>query len=158
MVGVGTLLADDPELTVRMVKGRNPLRIVVDSRLQTPLNSRLMDGVQDAPVIIATLSNDGWKTEQLTVRGAKVLRCREREGRVDLDDLLAQLGKRGIQSIDRYCLFLSPKFVGGAGKGLFAGVGAALMGNAVPLRIENVGRIGVDILVEAVPECVCSQG
>lgn len=175
MVGVGTLLADDPELTVRLVKGRTPLRIIVDSGLRTPPTARLLTAGEGSGVVLATVCNDSVKTAALTDAGAELLLCRQKGGRVDLLDMLERLGARGIQSIlleggetlagemlrqgliDKFLFFLAPKLVGGDGKGLFSGVGAALMNDAAPLRIERISRVGEDILLEAYPEAACLQ-
>lgn len=175
MTGSGTLLADDPQLTVRMAKGKNPVRIVVDSALKTPVDSRLMSEAEKIPVIIATISSDPAKITALTARGAEVMTCSAKDGGVDLTDLLARLGARGIQSllleggerlcaamlrqrlIDRFLFFYAPKILGGEGKGLFAGAGGELMRDAMPLVIKKVSRIGDDILVEAYPEGECLQ-
>jgi diaminohydroxyphosphoribosylaminopyrimidine deaminase/5-amino-6-(5-phosphoribosylamino)uracil reductase len=175
MTGAGTLLADDPQLTVRLAIGRNPLRIVIDSRLETPASARIFEDIAQAPLLIATASSDAGKIARLEEKGAEVLCCQERDGAVDLADLLARLGARGVQSvlleagerlcgemlrqglIDRFLIFIAPKLVGGAGRGLFAGSGAALMQAAVPLQIQKISRVGGDILVEAFPEGSCSQ-
>lgn len=175
LTGSGTLLADDPELTVRMAKGKNPIRIVVDSRLQSPVNSRIMADARKSPVIIATLDNDGEKVAPLVAKGAEILICEAKGGGVDLHDLMKKLGSRGIQSvlleagerlccemlrsglIDRFMLFYAPKLLGGEGKGLFAGFGVQLMRNAMPLSVKKISRIGDDILVEAYPEEACLQ-
>jgi len=174
MVGVGTLLADDPELTVRLAKGRNPLRIVVDSELRTPVTARLL-AAGGGGVLLATVSTDREKIAALTAAGAEVVACAQRDGRVDLTDMLKRLGTRGIQSIlleggetlagemlrqgliDKFLFFVAPKLVGGEGKGIFAGVGAGLMKDAVPLRIGRISRVGEDILLEAYPEAACLQ-
>lgn len=173
MTGSGTLLADDPQLTVRMAKGKNPLRVVVDSNLQTPVTSRLMDEAHCIPVIIAAISGDAAKIEALTARGAEVLLCAGRDGAVDLNDLLRKLAARGIQSIlleagerlcgemlrsnliDRFLLFYAPKILGGSGRGLFSGVGASFMSDALPLSIRKITKVGSDILIEAYPEGIC---
>jgi len=175
LTGSGTLLADDPQLTVRMAGGKSPVRIVVDSSLQTPVDCRLMSEAGKTPVIIATISSDQAKARALAEKGAELLICRDKGGAVDLDDLLARLGSRGIQSIlleggerlcgemlrhrliDRFMFFYAPKILGGEGKGLFAGAGASFMKDAYPLTIAKVSRVGADILVEACPEGECSQ-
>lgn len=175
MTGSGTLLADDPQLTVRMAKGKNPLRIVIDSDLQTPVDSALMAEAATAPVLIATCCNDGAKVAALSSAGAEIVCCPGTDGKVDLAELLKILGSRGIQSIlleagerlcgemqrlgliDSYLVFIAPKLLGGSGKGLFAGSGAELMQDAAKLQIQRISRIGGDILVEAVPEDKCSQ-
>lgn len=173
MVGSGTVLADDPQLTVRLIKGRSPLRIVVDGSLQIPLHGALMDEAAAVPLLIATASNDQEKIAALGERGAEILRCPADNGRVDLSALMRILGGRGIQSIlleggerlsgemlrqgliDRFLFFIAPKIVGGEGKGVFAGVGAMLMNQARPLVIRKMARVGEDILVEACPEDSC---
>jgi len=170
LTGSGTLLADDPELTVRMAKGKNPVRIVVDSRLQTPVDCRLMNEAHKIPVIIAAVRGDQAKISALTAKGAEVLLCSGKEDAVDLHDLLTKLAARGIQSIlleagerlcgemlrnnliDRFLLFYAPKILGGNGKGLFSGAGAPLMSGSLPLSIAKVSQVGSDILVEAYPE------
>jgi len=170
MTGSGTILADDPQLTVRMAKGKNPVRIVIDSNLQTPVNCRLMNEAHSIPVIIAAVKGDQEKISALTAKGAEVLLCSGARGDVDLHDLLRKLGERGIQSIlleagerlcgemlrnsliDRFLLFYAPKILGGDGKSLFSGTGAPLMSGSLPLSIAKVSKIGSDILVEAYPE------
>lgn len=176
MIGVGTLMADDPELTVRLVKGRNPLRIVVDSDLRTPPAARLLAPAGGGGAVLATVCSDAAKLATFAAAGVDVLVCSSDGGRVDLPDMLDRLGARGVQSIlleggetlagemlrqgliDKFLFFLAPKLIGGEGKGVFAGAGATLMEQAVPLRIERVGRVGGDILLEAYPEAACLQG
>jgi diaminohydroxyphosphoribosylaminopyrimidine deaminase/5-amino-6-(5-phosphoribosylamino)uracil reductase len=170
MTGSGTLLADDPQLTVRMASGKNPVRIVVDSKLKTPVNCRLMNEAHKIPVIIAAVRGEKTKIAALTAKGAEVLFCSDKGGVVDLHDLLRKLGARGIQSflleagerlccemllsslIDRFLLFYAPKILGGDGKGLFSGLGAPLMSDSLPLTIAKVSKVGCDILVESYPE------
>ncbi len=174
MIGSGTLLTDDPELTVRLAKGRTPLRIVVDSQLQTPVDCCLLQDAKRLPVIIATVSADPEKHSVLAAKGAEILVCPENSGKVDLVHLLATLGNRGVQSIlleggetlagemlrlgliDKFLYFLAPKLLGGTGKGLFAGESVSRMSDAIPVRIERIRRVGCDILVEAYPEGACS--
>jgi len=175
MVGVGTVVADDPQLTCRMgVRGRDPLRVVVDSRLRTPPDATLFSLDSPAKTLFAAIDSDSPAAAELEARGAEILRCREEEGRVDLSDLLAGLGSRGIQSvlleggrelagaalrkglIDKFLLFFAPKLLGGAdGCGLFAGSGPERMADAHALRDLVVRRFGQDILVEGYPERTC---
>jgi diaminohydroxyphosphoribosylaminopyrimidine deaminase / 5-amino-6-(5-phosphoribosylamino)uracil reductase len=173
MVGAGTVAADDPELTCRIPGGRDPARVVVDSSLGISPTARLLHLESSAPTIVATLAGDGPKAAAIRDSGAEILPCRERDGRVDLSDLLAQLGSRGFQSvlleggsrlagealrrglIDKYLLFVAPKLVGGEGPGLFAGQGVELMADAFRLRDMTVRRLGDDILVTGYPEVSC---
>ena len=175
LVGIGTVLADDPQLTVRHVRGRDPLRVVVDSTLRIPLAAQLLNLSSAAKTVVATVCRDRDRVRAIEACGAEVLPCRERDGRVDLADLLAQLGRRGVQSllleggatlagealrrgmVDKCCFFYAPKLLAGAGTGLCSGPGVARMVDALVLREMTVRRIGDDILVEGYPEGVCSR-
>jgi riboflavin-specific deaminase-like protein len=113
LVGVGTVLADDPALTVRLVAGVDPQRIVVDSRLRTPPQAKLLTGPGARSVWIATASagaNDiavdvsddvrRSRTAHLESRGARILNCPARpDGWVDLGALLRQLSTDGIAHV-----------------------------------------------------------
>ncbi|MRR33734.1 bifunctional diaminohydroxyphosphoribosylaminopyrimidine deaminase/5-amino-6-(5-phosphoribosylamino)uracil reductase RibD [bacterium] len=175
MVGVGTVVADDPQLTCRMgVRGRDPLRVIVDSRMRIPLDSALLSMASPAKTVIATITEDPARAAELEARGAEIVLCKEEGGKVDLADLLARLGSRGIQSIlleggrelagtalrkglvDKFLFFYAPKLLGGAdGFGLFAGEGPARMADAQVIRDVVIKRFGEDILVEGYPEKTC---
>ena len=101
MAGIGTVLADDPQLTVRLVRGRQPTRIILDSRLRIPLEARVIKSRELAPVIIATTPRaDEKKISLLRNKGIEVLVIYEDEtGGVDLKELLKTLGERGISSV-----------------------------------------------------------
>lgn len=92
MVGVDTILADNPQLTVRHVKGRNPVRIIVDSSLRTPTSVDILSGPLARKTIIATVQQDAAIHQRYIQNGATILVCKDRGGRVDLDDLLKRLG------------------------------------------------------------------
>lgn len=177
LVGVGTVLADDPQLTARIARGRDPLRVVVDSSLRIPAGARMLCQKSSAGTVIATVSEDRDRIAQLESAGAEVLRCRAEQGRVDLRDLLARLGARGVQSIlleggselagealragliDKCVLFFAPKFLGGAdGLGLFGGPSAARMNGCRRLKDISVRRFGSDVMIEAYPEEPCLPG
>ncbi len=169
MVGVGTVFKDDPLLTCRLPGGKDPLRVVVDTSLRIPLHAALLGVKSSAKTLVATCSKDAARSDAVAGRGAEILVCRERDGRVDLADLFEKLGALGVQSIlleggshlagaalragliDRCMIFLAPKLVGGAGMGLFAGEGVALMGDAIRLEEMTVKRVGVDLLVVGTP-------
>ncbi len=166
MVGIETVLADDPLLTCRHVKGRNPVRIIVDSCLRLPLTGQICRTAAQVPTIVATVSNDATLIAALTAAQVEVLVCRSESGQIDLDDLMARLGQNGIQSIlleggaslagaalaaglvDKVALFYAPKLLGGAGTPLFAGLPPANISDALPLHNLKVRRCGDDILVE----------
>jgi len=170
MVGVGTVVKDDPLLTCRVPGGKDPVRVVVDSTLRVPLHAAVFNPHSAARTLVATCSTDAARLAAVADHGGEILRCAEREGRVDLDDLFRQLGALGMQSvlleggshlagaalraglIDRCLIFLAPKLVGGAGMGLFAGEGVAMMGDALRLEGMTVKRIGADLLVQGTPK------
>lgn len=99
MVGIGTVLADNPQLTVRRVRGRNPLRIILDSRLRIPLNAQVLSEGGDTLIATTDLCDMG-KIEQIKKSGKEVLITqRGKDGRVDLRSLMKTLADRGISSI-----------------------------------------------------------
>jgi diaminohydroxyphosphoribosylaminopyrimidine deaminase/5-amino-6-(5-phosphoribosylamino)uracil reductase len=175
MVGVGTICADDPQLTSRNPRGKDPTRIVVDSQLRTPLHANVLQLKSKAKTLLATCSTDAAKIERLSSSGVAVMQCQEIDKRVDLHDLFARLGQLGIQSIllegggelagealrggfiDKVMVFIAPKLLGGAGKDIFAGSGAALMAEAFLLNHMTISTIGADILVQGYPEKPCLQ-
>lgn len=179
MIGLGTVLRDDPQLTCRLPdgSGRDPLRVIVDSRLEIPESAAVLSGAAAAGTLVATTAAaDGDKRQRMEKTGATVLVCREREGRVDLADLLRQLGADGVQSIlveggavlnqalldaglvDRVMVFLAPMLLGGSdGKGMFQGSGVHKLAQAVRLGDVRVSRCGDDTLIEGEVQR-CSPG
>ncbi len=168
MVGIETVLADDPRLTVRLVKGRNPTRVVLDSGLRIPPGAGVIRSREEAPVIIATTSRaDEKKVHFLRNLGIEVLLAPEDEaGEVDLKHLLRVLGERGISSVlveggagvitsllsrslaDRIVAAIAPKIMG---KGIEA-VGELdirEISQAVKLAFTRTYRAGEDLVVEA---------
>ena len=101
MVGAGTVIADNPQLTVRHVKGKNPLRIIIDSNLRIPIKSSVLTDDNPHQTIIATTSNaPARKITAIKKLGAEVLVVKkERNGKVSFSSLLKELGKREIMSV-----------------------------------------------------------
>lgn len=174
LVGVGTVLADDPELTVRHVKGRNPVRIVVDSHLRLPLEAKILQNQEKARTIIATTSQaPPRKIRKLKAQGIETL-CldgmmnAEGSGRVDLPKLLQELGQRQIASVlveggaaiitsllhgklaDRLVIIVAPKILG-RGIEAIADLGNQSMDEAIKLDFRKVSRRGGDIIIDAIP-------
>ncbi|MFC2001167.1 bifunctional diaminohydroxyphosphoribosylaminopyrimidine deaminase/5-amino-6-(5-phosphoribosylamino)uracil reductase RibD [Chloroflexota bacterium] len=168
MVGIGTILTDDPHLTVRLVKGRNPARIILDSRLRIPLDSKVVRSQEAAAVIIATTTRaDVDKLSRLREMGIEVLVTEEDEaGEVDLRHLLKTLGQRGISSVlveggaevitsllrqnlaDKLVAIVAPKIMG---KGIEA-VGELNIpdvSRALRLSFKKIYRRGEDLIIEA---------
>jgi diaminohydroxyphosphoribosylaminopyrimidine deaminase/5-amino-6-(5-phosphoribosylamino)uracil reductase len=169
MVGVGTVLNDDPDLTVRMVKGRNPIRIIIDSTLKIGEDARVLKSQGSAKTIIATTKScDNYKLSMLKKAGIKTLVVDEgSENRVDLKKLFAKLGKMGISSIlveggagistsiigeglfDRLIVVTAPRIIG---KGIEAvgDLGISNIGDSIGLIFERVYRKGGDVVIECV--------
>ena len=101
MVGAGTVVADNPQLTVRHVRGKNPFRIIVDSKLRIPIKSSVLTDANACLTIIATTSAaPAAKIAAVKKQGAEIwVVKKERDGRVSLRDLLRKLGKREIMSV-----------------------------------------------------------
>ena len=169
VVGAGTALADDPELTVRDhdYRGRPPLLVLVDARGRVGPSGDLFD--DQAPTLVATTelapagARDAWREA-----GAEVLVVETDGEGVGLTALMSDLGKRDVQGvlleggptlawsaleerlIDTIVLYLSPKLIGGMdAPTVLEGRGFAPIGQALPTRIHSVERIGEDLRVEA---------
>ncbi len=170
MAGIGTVLADDPLLNCRLGGDvRQPVRIVVDSALRIPEDSRLVGTAGMYRTLVAcTAAGDEGKRERLGKAGVEVLVCKEKEGRVDLEDLMDLLGERGIDGVlaegggelnyslirhglaDEVYAFIAPKLAGGReAKTPVEGVGVERMEEAVELGGFRVERVGRDVLLRA---------
>ena len=100
LVGINTILKDDPSLTTRIPGGRDPLRVIVDSRLRMPIQARVLTQSSPAGTVVATLADaPKTKVKRLQSAGAEVLFVREKNGRVDLKDLMRKLGSMGVLSV-----------------------------------------------------------
>ena len=101
LVGVETIIRDDPQLTVRLVKGINPHRIVVDTRLRSPIKARVFNPKRGTKTILATtFGANSKKIKQLEKRGVEILLVKTNKAQqVDLKDLLIKLGENNINSV-----------------------------------------------------------
>jgi diaminohydroxyphosphoribosylaminopyrimidine deaminase/5-amino-6-(5-phosphoribosylamino)uracil reductase len=175
LCGVGTVLADDPLLTARLPGGvpRQPLRIVLDPSLRTPLTSKLVQTASEAPTIIVTTALAAKEQlDALSSAGVEVLvlpnTC---DGKLDLSVLMEELGRREIISIlvegggkthaaflearlaHRLLWFIAPKLVGGeSAPSPLEGEGVARMSEAVTLSDINTRHFGDDILISGLPQ------
>ena len=167
MVGIDTVLADDPQLTVRLVRGRNPVRIILDTRLRIPLDTGVVKNREVAPTIIATTSRaDEKKLSSLREMGIEVLVIKEDEtGEVDLRHLLSILGERGISSVlveggagvitsllrrnlvDKVVIAIAPKMMG---KGIetVGELNIREVSQALKLSFRKIYRMGEDLIIE----------
>ena len=99
MVGVNTVLKDNPLLTCRIKGGRNPNRIICDTHLRTPLSSRVVETARYIPTYLATCCGDEKKIKRFKIMGVKILEIPEDKGYLNLDMLMKKLGTEGIDSI-----------------------------------------------------------
>jgi len=164
MVGLNTVLRDNPELTPRLVKGKDPMKIVVDSKLKIPKSCNLMK--EPAKLIIAA-TNKAPKSsiKRLQHKGATVIIAKSKNGMVDLEDLMKQLGKHEITSVmieggsqlnssaikagvvDKVLIFTAPKLIGN-GIGAIGSLGIKKISDAIDLKNPVCRRIGRDMMVE----------
>jgi diaminohydroxyphosphoribosylaminopyrimidine deaminase/5-amino-6-(5-phosphoribosylamino)uracil reductase len=166
MVGAGTAIADDPALTVRLVQGRDPVRVIVDSRARCSSGARLFREGQSKVIVATTSRAPAARVRLLERAGADVLLVRaERSGRVDLRALLETLATRGVLHVlceggatlagalvraglvDRFATFFAPKLLGGGGVPILAGDGARAMRDTISLRATSIRRVGDDVLL-----------
>lgn len=174
MVGINTVLEDDPDLTPRLTefKSKKTVRIVCDSRAQTPLESRLVKTAGENPVIVAVTKNAlPANVKKLTKAGVTVLLVAEDRGRLDLDDLLEKLFRIGITSVfvegggtlhasfveqslfDKLYLFFAPLVFGGANPYSFVrGRGIMRIEDAPRLVRRSIRFFDDDMLFEFYPE------
>lgn len=164
MVGTGTVLADDPQLTCRLpgLGQRSPVRVVLDRRLRIPLRARLIAGARQTPTWVLTLASaDPARREAFLAAGASLIDADpDPAGRIDLAAALAALGRRGITRllveggahlaaallraglVDRLAWFHAPLLIGADGTPAIAALGLDTLAGApgfVPVSIEAVG-------------------
>lgn len=99
LVGIGTVLQDNPLLTCRIPEGRNPVRIVCDSHLRIPPDCQICNTTNQAPVIVACVDDPENKQAALEAKGVQVLFVKEKKGTIDITDLLQKLGQQDIDGI-----------------------------------------------------------
>lgn len=169
MAGIGTVLADDPLLNVRIEGERSPVRIICDSHLRIPSDSRILRTAKQYRTIVACGESDPQKVQRLSELGAEVVCCPDEQGRVDLKRLMKYLGSQGIDSIllegggilndsalragivQKLMVFVAPKLFGGeSSKTPVSGVGIELPSEAPILQLQEVRRIDGDLLLEYV--------
>ena len=161
LTGIGTVRADDPRLTVREVETpRQPLRVIVDSRLETPHDARILEGGN-----VLIFAGKGGKAP----KGAEVMVLPNQDQKVDLPRMLEELARRGVNElhveagfrlngslaregcVDEYLVYLNPSFLGDAAQGMLELPPLASLESRVKLRILSLERLGEDLRVLARP-------
>jgi len=165
LTGVGTVLADDPQMNVRELDiSRQPLRVIVDSQLRTPANARVL---QDNNVLIAYSHATDARIETLRTSGASLIPLPDDTGSVSLEKLLAHLAELQInevlveagqqlngalvdqQLVDELILYYAPVLMGADARGMFAMSPLASMAAKIQLDIMDIRTVGADLRVQA---------
>jgi diaminohydroxyphosphoribosylaminopyrimidine deaminase/5-amino-6-(5-phosphoribosylamino)uracil reductase len=166
VVGGATVRADDPQLTCRIAGGRNPYRVVLDSRLRIPLTAQLLKQKDSEKTIIATTAKaSARKVRAIEALGAQVWRLPAYDNRVAWQPLLKKLAGHGIVSvlieggaavaasalknniIDKVEFFYAPKIIGGDGRVMIDGLAIGKMARAIQLKNLTVRKSGSDVLL-----------
>ena len=170
MVGIGTVMADDPQLTTRLEgdAGKDPARIILDTRLRLKESAQMLNQASPAATYVACAPDaDKENKQRLTDAGAHILETPLKDGCIDLTALMKQLGTMTISSllieggaqvsacalnediVDKLMLFYAPKLlVSDQAIPMFRGAGPELMKNALDVKRVDVSKIGDDILIE----------
>jgi diaminohydroxyphosphoribosylaminopyrimidine deaminase/5-amino-6-(5-phosphoribosylamino)uracil reductase len=161
LTGIGTVKADDPQLTVREVDTpRQPLRIIVDSRIETPRSARVLQGSK----VLLFAGRPGAAPDN-----AEVVVLPNANGKVELPRMLEELGRRGINElhveagfrlngslvregcVDEFLVYLNPSFLGDAAQGMLDLPPVRALGERLALRILSLDRVGGDLRIVARP-------
>lgn len=167
MVGIGTVLADDPMLNCRIQNGRNPIRIICDSNFRIPLNSNICKTANEIETIVVSAVEDREKQTVLNTLGVKTLVLGDGSGKVNISALVKYLGENGVDSVllegggtlaysalksgvvKHIYAYIAPKIFGGEGaKTPVSGMGIDLPDKCFSLKRTSFKEIGEDILVE----------
>ncbi len=161
LTGIGTVRADDPQLSVRDVPcERQPLRVLIDARLEVSTKARIVNG---EPILIATASEDRARSAPLLERGHQVVILPDAAGRVALPALMRELGRRGVNEVhaeagfrlngsllregcvDELLLYLAPMLAGDAARGLFNLPELRTLQAATRLELRDLRMVGADL-------------
>lgn len=169
LTGIGTVRDDDPRLTVRMVKTtRQPLRVLIDSRLEVPLDAKILgDGTEPgANLLVFTARPDASKADELIARGVEIVALANAHGKVELHAMLEELGRRGINElhveagaklngsllregcVDEVLIYLAPSLIG-PGRALADLPALSSLDARMRLAFESVDRVGDDLRIVA---------
>ncbi|MDO8789380.1 MAG: bifunctional diaminohydroxyphosphoribosylaminopyrimidine deaminase/5-amino-6-(5-phosphoribosylamino)uracil reductase RibD [Sulfuritalea sp.] len=165
LTGIGTVRDDNPRLTVREVETmRQPLKVVIDSRLETSPDAAVLEG---GNVLIAAAQNDAGRFGALRARGAEIVLLSNVQGKVDLAELLRELGRRGINEVlaeagtrlngsllreacvDELLIYQAPILLGDAARGMFGLAELTDLAGARHLRIIERRAVGADFRIRA---------
>ena len=168
MAGIGTVLADDPLLTCRIEGGKNPVRIICDTHLRTPIDSQIVRTAKEVPTILVVGSDcEKERMYPYEEKGCEILPTACKNGQIDLEKLMQLLGEKKIDSIllegggtlneaaleshiiSKVQAYVAPKLIGGRdAKTPIEGTGFAKMKDALQLKHTTISKLGEDYLIE----------
>ncbi|WP_338471954.1 bifunctional diaminohydroxyphosphoribosylaminopyrimidine deaminase/5-amino-6-(5-phosphoribosylamino)uracil reductase RibD [Niallia sp. XMNu-256] len=172
LVGIGTVLADNPMLTTRLPQGgKNPVRIILDSKLQTPIDAKITDCSEAETWIFAKEGSEQEKARMLQEKGVQVLFVPEVEMGLDIHHILKVLFSKGITDvlveggsevngsflraglINKFLMYVAPKILGGRHSLTpYTGVDVDSMDEAIAVDWDTIEQIGEDLLITAYPK------
>jgi len=178
LVGINTVIADDPLLTARPDRGKKLIRVVLDSNLRIPLDCKLLATAKDTPLLIVASRQahqiNPQLVEQITQKGAEVLACPSTEGQSNLHFVLEQLSKRGVAQLlveggptvissflkenlaDEICVYISPRILGGSGSVDISKPMAELT-TGIGLYHVDIKRLGDDVRINGLTKGALSE-
>lgn len=172
VTGVGTVLADNPAMTVRLENTvRQPLRVIVDGRLQTPADCKMLDAqvLKSSPVLIAYAEDDSHQAHALQAAGAMLIALPGTDHHVDLEALMRHLTELGVNEVlleagqglngaflranlvDEFIFYYAPKLMGADAKAMFAMPALTEMQQVTDLKILDIRQFGCDVRLRAKP-------
>lgn len=175
LVGIGTVLADDPMLNCRVENPSHPTRVVMDTHLQIPLNSKLVQTAREIPLIIYTASQEQEKISALEEQGVTVVSVESQQNHVSVSAVLKDMGQRGLDSVlveggasihgaflqaklvDLVQVYIGGKIIGGDGLSPIAPMGILSPQDAMEFSAPNITTFGNDILLEYERSASCLQ-
>lgn len=168
MVGIGTVLKDDPMLNCRIEGGKDPVRVICDTDLRIPLTSKIVETASDIRTLIATSSGDRERISALESAGCEIIKVSPDNGHISLKELMTELGRMKLDSVllegggtlswsalssgvvNKVQAYVAPKIFGGKdAPSPVGGAGAALPAEGIALSRPEITVIGDDILIES---------
>jgi diaminohydroxyphosphoribosylaminopyrimidine deaminase/5-amino-6-(5-phosphoribosylamino)uracil reductase len=168
VTGVRTVIADDPQLTCRVPHGRNPWRVILDSRLRIPLSAKLFrQPDSERSIIVTSERSSHQKARAIESLGAQVWRIKLRQGRMPWTAILRKFAAKGVLSlmieggattsawalrekaVDKILFFYAPMILGGDGRVMIDALGVKRVRQAIPVQSMRVRQSGTDTLVSA---------
>ena len=175
MVGVDTVIQDNPLLTCRLENGRNPIRIICDTNLRTPLTSQIVETAKSVKTYIATACNEKERMDIYRKYGCKFIPVKKKDNHIDLTELMNCLGQMQIDSllleggstlnwgalkqqiVDEIQVYLAPKIFGGIAKSPVSGQGISIPADAFKLKPYAFSQVETDYLIESEVIYPCLQ-